>query len=128
MTQRWLLGRLRQKCTNPGRWVTQTTRFCTVAPNIVGPLYFTCFVSPFWHLDFQSASYVFGKFVYYWPEYQLDDTTGKRTPHSNRNYATSLPLLTGPLPGRVQRRQAFISRRRSSSRLIHVLTWRDQNH
>jgi len=35
---------LEQGCTNPSHQVTLVTKFCMVAPNILGPQYGTCFI------------------------------------------------------------------------------------
>jgi hypothetical protein len=43
---------LHQLCTNPGCQVTMAYKFCMVMPNIVGPQCGTCFMLPFWQLEY----------------------------------------------------------------------------
>jgi hypothetical protein len=38
---------VKQRCKTPGRQVARTAKFCTMAPNIYGPHYRICFISPF---------------------------------------------------------------------------------
>ena len=43
---------------------TQETKFCMVAPSILGPQYRTCIMSRFWRLEFAGGAEVFGKFAH----------------------------------------------------------------
>jgi hypothetical protein len=55
-----------QGCTNPRRQVCMPTTFSNVAPNTVFLKYITCFMSPFWRLEFSCGSYTFGKVDHPW--------------------------------------------------------------
>jgi hypothetical protein len=51
---------------NLWRQAATETKFCTVAPNICRFSGWTCFMSPFQHLQFCGVSYIFGTFSYPW--------------------------------------------------------------
>jgi len=44
-----------QGCTNPGRCGAWATNFWVLAPNICGPQYGPCFVSPIWRLQLRGG-------------------------------------------------------------------------
>jgi len=45
-----------QECTNPRRYFAETIKFRTVAPNVWDLQHRTCFLSPFWRLEFEGDS------------------------------------------------------------------------
>jgi hypothetical protein len=55
-----------QRCLNSMRQATVETKFYAVAPNICKFSRWTCFMSPFQHLEFFGGSYIFGEFSCPW--------------------------------------------------------------
>jgi len=57
---------LRKGHTNSGPHFVRATKFGTVALEICGPQYGTCFISIFWRIQFWGVSQIFGKILHPW--------------------------------------------------------------